>query len=92
MSRTHLTPRIAPDLLWRTLDDDAVIVSPRAGKVRVLNGIGTTIWKMLADGKQMEEIEAHLVAAYQTTIEQLRPDVEGFLAELASRDLLIWDK
>ncbi len=92
MSRTNRTPKLAPDLIWRTLDDDAIIVSPKVGKVRVLNGIGTSIWKLLAEGQQREEIEAALVDAYQTTPEQLRADIDRFFQELSERNLLVWDR
>ena len=85
------TPRIAPDLIWRLLDDDAVVVSPRVGKVRVLNGVATVIWKLLAEKKSVDEIETHLVAHYSVSLEQARQDLESFLSDLGERELVTWE-
>ena len=37
-------PRPDPNIIWRIVDDGAVLVSPQIGKVRVLNEVGTAIW------------------------------------------------
>lgn len=83
------SPKIAPDLIWRLLDDDAVVVSPAGGDVRVLNGIGTIVWKQLAEDKSMEEIVEHLVTLFEVSADQARMDLESFINELRERDLVV---
>ena len=87
---TEQTPQIASELLWRYVDDNAVIVSPSIGKVRVFNDVGTTIWKMLAENSSITDIQTYLVQHYEVTPEQAKADLQHFLEDLTSRDLLIW--
>jgi hypothetical protein len=37
-------PAYLPELIWHDTEDGMVIVSPTAGKVRVLNKVGGTLW------------------------------------------------
>jgi hypothetical protein len=84
-------PQIAPDLIWRFLDDNAVVVSPRLGEVRVLNGVGTIIWQLIAAHNSTEEIERYLVTHYDVSPEQASNDLQIFLTNLTERGLLVWE-
>lgn len=86
------TPKIAPDLIWRLLDNNAVVVSPRVGEVRVLNGVGTIIWQLLVEGHSTSDIEEHLVEHYDVSPEQARRDLDGFFGDLTERGVLVWEK
>jgi hypothetical protein len=88
---SNQTPQIAPDLIWRFLDDNAVVVSPRLGEVRVLNGVGTVIWQLIADHNSTVEIESYLVAHYDVSPEQASNDLQIFLTNLTERGLLEWE-
>lgn len=81
--------KISPELIWRFLDDNAVVVSPTGGKVRVLNGVGTDIWQMLAKNSSFAAMVEFLVAKYEVTPEQARIDLQQFLQDLAERGLLV---
>ena len=80
--------RITPDLIWRMLDESAVIVSPQEGQVRVLNEVGTVIWQMLANGRSRSEISNALVERYSVSPTQAEEDMKQFLLELHERGLL----
>ncbi len=80
--------RITPDLIWRMLDESAVIVSPQEGQVRVLNEAGTVIWQMLADGRSRSEVSNALVERYSINPAQAEKDMKQFLLELHERGLL----
>ncbi len=80
--------KIADKLIWRETDDGLVIVDPALGKVRVLNGVGADIWKMVEAGKSVDEIEGELVTAYGISAELAATDVDNFLADLKKRQLL----
>jgi hypothetical protein len=84
-------PAYLPELIWHDTEDGMVIVSPTAGKVRVLNKVGGTLWTLL-DGKHTPEM---LVAALgqkypQVPETQLRQDVSLFLQDLTARGLVSW--
>lgn len=83
-------PAIADSLTWRILDGDAVIVSPRSGKIQVLNQSGALIWQWLATGKSTAEILSALVDEYTISPEQAHLDLETFLTDLTQRGLVTW--
>lgn len=81
--------QIAPGLIWRLLDDNVVIVSPGVGKVRVLNGMATVIWQLMAESKSIDEIQEYLIAHYEVTIEQTQEDLQLFFTDLKDRGLIV---
>ena len=81
-------PKSNSDIIWRTLDDGAVLVSPTKGKVRVLNEIGTIIWQMLDGNHTIFDIEQKIVQQYEVPSTQASADVQSFLSELEEKGLL----
>jgi hypothetical protein len=84
------TPTVANEIIWRQLDNNAVIVSPQSGEVRVLNHLGTVIWQMLTEQYSVADIVDHLTDNYQVTPIQAQQDVILFLQELNERGLIRW--
>lgn len=89
MTISNVEPQIAPGLVWRLLDDSAVVVSPRSGEVRVLNAVGTAIWQLMVEKRTLREIEAHLVAHYEVSQDRANEDLHSFVEELVQRDILV---
>lgn len=85
------TPRIAPGLVWRQLDDHTVVVEPGAGQVRVLNRLGTVIWDLLVARQSPAQIEEYLVGRYAASREQVQTDLARFFADLESRNVIFWE-
>lgn len=88
---TTKAPKIAGDIIWRLLDDNIVVVSPKLGEVRVLNRTGAIIWQQLLAGKGTEEIEQQLVSQFQVSQENAREDLFVFLNELTEKGVIIWE-
>ena len=84
-------PVIHPDLTWRLLDGEAVVVSPASGEIRVFNYVGAEIWQFLVDGYVVEKIETVLVNQYDLSPEQAHDDVSAFLDDLMSCGLITWE-
>jgi len=85
-------PTLHPETIWRILDDGAVVVTPRAGSVRVLNRVGTEIWQLINGENSLADIESQLVHTFEVPIEQARKDLYSFIAELDRRDMIVWKK
>lgn len=86
---TNHYPNIHPDLTWRLLDGEVVIVSPKSGEIRVLNHVGAEIWQLLANHVEIEEINMFLVNQYELSPQQAEADISAFLDDLMSRGLII---
>jgi hypothetical protein len=91
MRSTPNIPKVAPDLVWRLLDDNAVVVSPRAGEVRVLNRVGTIIWQRLIEENSPDDIEEYLVTHFKVTRRHAKSDLQVFIKDLTERGVLIWE-
>lgn len=76
------------ELIWREMDGNAVVVSPRDGKVRVLNEVGTFIWQLLAEEVPRAEIVVHLVETYEVSVLQAEQDLDKFINDLLARGIL----
>jgi hypothetical protein len=79
VTENNSAPRIAPDIVWRLLDDNAVVVSPRVGEVRVLNSVGTAIWQRLVEEEELAGIEEYLQNSYDVKAERVHSDLLSFL-------------
>ena len=78
-------PIPAPGVLGRVVEDEAVLVLPERGEVKVLNKVGARIWE-LADGQRsVSEIAALICQEYDVDLEVATSDALEFLAELESR-------
>lgn len=83
-------PALHPEIVWRVLDDGAVIVTPRAGNVRVLNPVGTAIWRLIDGKNSLADIESHLIHTFDVPVNQARADLRSFIEELEKRDMIVW--
>jgi hypothetical protein len=83
-------PETAPDIICRETDDGAVLVSPQAGDLRVLNRVGATIWQLLDGRQDVAALEVELVRRYQITAEQAHTDLGAFLVDLQRQNLISW--
>ena len=84
-------PQVAEKLIWHGTIDRIVIIDPAIGKVRVLNGVGSMIWKLIAEEKKnVEEVVVQIVDEYEIEKEQASKDLDNFLQDLTSRNILRW--
>ncbi len=85
-------PVAAGGIICRETDDGAVLVSPEAGDLRVLNQVGAAIWQLLDGRRDVAELEAELVRRYRIPAAQASADLETFLQDLQRRNLLTWQE
>lgn len=80
--------QIVPEIIWREMDGNAVVVSPKDGQVRVFNEVGTIIWQRLVAGDSLATIKDRLVQTYDISPQQAHQDLDSFLKELKKRGIL----
>ena len=85
-------PDVAEGVIWRLIDNGAVLVSPESGDIRVLNEVGTSIWQMIDGERNVGQIEARLQEQYDVPASRLQADLDAFFSELSERKLLVWKR
>lgn len=82
---------LANSLIWHETDDGIVVVDPTEGKVRVLNGVASFIWRLVSENKAVSLIQQQLVQEYDVSAEQAESDVSSFLAQLEKQGLVAFE-
>lgn len=82
-----MTVKRNPDIAWRMVEGQVILVHPSGGDVRVLNEIGSYIWEHL-DEPAAETI-CGIVELYDVTEEQATADFEDFLRSLKQSGALV---
>lgn len=75
-------------VLWRELDDEAILLDPQAGCSYNLNPVGTLIWKLLDGQHSTADIVAAICEAYEVEPEQASQDVQQLLDNLLTNKLV----
>ena len=78
-----------PDVLFREIDNECVLLDLGSGTYFGLNEVGTRIWNLLRDGLSEDDIVRTIGEEYESDTETIRADVRRILAELESRKLIV---
>lgn len=70
-----------PDVVWRDLEGEGVLLNPVDGKYFGLNAVGLSVWDKMEGGRTLDEIIALLLEEYEVE----RPVLEKDVVELAGR-------
>lgn len=81
-------PIPAPGVVGRVVEDEAVLVLPERGEVKVLNEIGARIWKLANGQRSVSEIAALICDEYEVDLEVAASDTLEFLVDLESRSVI----
>jgi hypothetical protein len=83
-------PHPHPEIIARVLENEAVLVLPLRGQVKVLNEVGTRIWTLIDGVRSTGEIITTVCQEYDTTLETATHDTTEFLAQLADRGIILF--
>ena len=78
-----------PDLAWREIDDETVIISPHDSVMHELNDTGSFLWKNIDGKKSAAELAELLVENYQVAPDIALSDAQALLEEMSSRKLVV---
>ena len=83
-------PVRARDVRYRIVQGDGVVIRQEAAEALVVNEVGARIID-LADGRRdSAAIHEKLLEEYEVEPEELRLDLEAYLAELVEIGVLLW--
>lgn len=92
MSEEHdRCPSPHPDLLWRLVDDELVIVRPIDGEIRVLNRVGAFVWRSMDGQRTVADLACLVTEEYQVSLPEACSDIHSFLAPLTESGLVEWN-
>ena len=80
--------RIAPDVRFRVIDDEAVVVRQREGDVLVFNQVAARVIQLVGEGLSPQQIGDRAVDEFDAPEAMIRKDVETFLEELESLNVV----
>ncbi|PYR95022.1 MAG: PqqD family protein [Acidobacteria bacterium] len=81
--------RLSPDVVFRDLEGEAVILDLASGRYFGLNAVGTRIWTLLDAGMPIERIVQTLAEEYDADAAQIDRDVKALIENLSSRGLIV---
>lgn len=73
---------------WRIIDGNAYVLVPETGSIRVLNSVGTRIWKLLNGKMTVEKIVLKICEEFGVERERGEKDVLKFIRELANAKMV----
>lgn len=72
----------------RVLDGIAFVITADDNKMHTLNGSGTLLWELGADGVTVDQAVDELMSAYEVDIETARRDVTECLESFVAQGLM----
>ncbi len=85
-------PRRSPTVVSRLLDDEAVLVHPVQGKVRVLNPVGARVWELVDGQRTLGAISRVIASEFAADLGRVQIEVPAFCEDLAQRGVLLFDR
>ena len=79
---------IRPDVVFRQLDKEAVLLDLKSGKYFGLNEVGARVWQLVAEARALADILETLSAEYAEERSVLERDLLELAGELCTRGLV----
>ena len=79
---------IPQQVISRQTGDEMVLLDLESGLYFGVDGVGQRIWETFAEGRNLEEAVAVVVAEYEVEEAQAQADVIAFVSNLVDRGLL----
>ena len=79
---------IPEQVIFRQMGDEMVLLDLESGLYFGVDGVGQRIWETFAEGRNLEEAVAVVVAEYEVEEAQAQADVIAFVRNLVDRGLL----
>jgi hypothetical protein len=81
-------PRPIPDVAYRELEGEIVLVHLGTNRIYSLNETGARFWELLASGSERADIERQLLDEFAIEPEALRREIDSMLVALANEGLV----
>jgi hypothetical protein len=82
---------VVPDVMFRTVGEESVLLHLKTETYMGLDPVGTRMWTLLTQSDSIEDAYQALLREYDVESQQLRRDLEDFIAKLIENDLVLLD-
>ncbi|MEJ2586981.1 MAG: PqqD family protein [Deltaproteobacteria bacterium] len=80
-----------PDIKWKEVDGEIVLLNPKTGGCFGLQAVGASFWGMVDGNRSLEDILLALLDEYDVEETTLTRDIHALLAEMRERGLIFMD-
>lgn len=80
--------KVSPQVMFRELDGEAVLLDLQSERYYGLNELGTRIWQLITDNGDLSFVYEKLLDEYEVEPQVLAQDMDRLLAQLAEFGLL----
>ena len=80
---------VAPDVLFRLVGDEGVLLNLNTTLYLGLNAVGTRMWNALTSASSIQSAYDALLREYEVEPAQLRADLEEFIQKLLGHKLIL---
>lgn len=80
--------KAAPDVLFRLVGDEGVLLNLKTERYLGVNAIGARIWSVLEGGATVQDAYDALLREYEVDAAQLRLDLDRFIGQLIEHALI----
>jgi hypothetical protein len=91
MSTLESVIHVPPDVLFRELDGEAVILNVATGKYFGLNEMGARMWALLAEHGKVKPAYQALLTEFAVSADKLQHDLLKLVDDLATQGLVSID-
>ena len=81
--------RVAPDVLFRLVGEEGVLLNLNTEMYLGLNLVGTRMWSVLGSASSIQTAYDELLQEYDVEPAQLRADLEEFIDQLLGQKLIV---
>jgi hypothetical protein len=75
-------------VIGRIVDNEAVLVSPGKGEVKVLNEVGSRIWSLIDGQRSVEDIAGCICLEFKVSLVDAENDTMAFIRQLADKNII----
>lgn len=82
-------PKPNPDIIGRVVDNEAVLVMPKEGKVKVLNEVGAAIWELVDGQRNISQITEEICKQFEIDHAIAERDTLNFISDLKEKKIIV---
>lgn len=81
-----------PDIIWKNIRGESVLLNPMTGKYYGLNKVGCSFWEKIDGSRTLPDIATLMLEEFNVTQETLSKDLEDLTKKLIENKIITLDE